>query len=120
MKFSFMVVFILLEREGEKIPSWTIINSQNSSQKDCFLLSNHFFSGFHFYSIADIESIPLVKYIAVAGRNVTLSCPGVNEHSLVDSLTWKTSITVAEFVNGLPLASNNRVSFFFSFLANQW
>lgn len=60
--------------------------------------------------IFDIESIPLVKYIAVAGRNVTLSCPGVNEHSLVDSLTWKTSITVAEFVNGLPLASNNRIT----------
>ncbi|XP_065074561.1 protein sidekick-1-like [Ochlerotatus camptorhynchus] len=60
--------------------------------------------------IFDIESIPMVRYIAVAGRNVTLSCPGVNEHSLVDTLTWKSSQTVAEFVSGLPQSSNNRIT----------
>lgn len=79
------------------------------------------FYSFHtsFFFFADIESIPMVKYIAVAGRNVTLSCPGVNEHSLVDTLTWKTSQTVAEFVSGLPQSSNNRVRFFFHPCANQ-
>ncbi|EDS43771.1 conserved hypothetical protein [Culex quinquefasciatus] len=58
----------------------------------------------------DIESIPMVRYTAVAGRNVTLNCPGVNEHSLVDALVWKTSQTVAEFVNGLPIVRNPRVT----------
>ncbi|XP_055616400.1 protein sidekick-2-like [Toxorhynchites rutilus septentrionalis] len=60
--------------------------------------------------IFDIESIPVVKYIALAGGNITLSCPGVNERSLVDSLIWKTTQTVAEYVNGLPLSSNQRIT----------
>ncbi|XP_055614290.1 neuronal cell adhesion molecule-like [Uranotaenia lowii] len=60
--------------------------------------------------IFDIESIPVIRYNAVAGGNVTLSCPGVNEHSLVGTLIWKTTHTVAEYVNGMPLASNSRMT----------
>ncbi|XP_058130396.1 protein sidekick-2-like [Anopheles ziemanni] len=60
--------------------------------------------------IFDIENIPVVKYVAVAGRNVTISCPGVNEHSLIDTLIWKTTQTVAEYVNGLPLVNNPRIT----------
>uniref|UniRef100_A0A182T3G7 Fibronectin type-III domain-containing protein n=1 Tax=Anopheles maculatus TaxID=74869 RepID=A0A182T3G7_9DIPT len=61
-------------------------------------------------SFTDIENIPVVKYVAVAGRNVTISCPGVNEHSLIDTLIWKTTQTVAEYVNGLPLVNNPRIT----------
>uniref|UniRef100_A0A182SBZ5 Uncharacterized protein n=1 Tax=Anopheles maculatus TaxID=74869 RepID=A0A182SBZ5_9DIPT len=57
-----------------------------------------------------IENIPVVKYVAVAGKNITLDCPGVNERSLVETLIWRTSHTIAEYVNGLPLVSNQRVS----------
>uniref|UniRef100_A0A182XEH9 Putative receptor-type tyrosine-protein phosphatase mosPTP-1 n=2 Tax=gambiae species complex TaxID=44542 RepID=A0A182XEH9_ANOQN len=57
-----------------------------------------------------IENIPVVKYVAVAGRNVTISCPGVNEHSLIDTLIWKTTQTVAEYVNGSPLVNNPRIT----------
>ncbi|XP_040154808.1 protein sidekick-2-like [Anopheles arabiensis] len=60
--------------------------------------------------IFDIENIPVVKYVAVAGRNVTISCPGVNEHSLIDTLIWKTTQTVAEYVNGSPLVNNPRIT----------
>ncbi|XP_021710392.1 tyrosine-protein phosphatase 99A isoform X2 [Aedes aegypti] len=60
---------------------------------------------------ADIENIPVVKYVAVAGRNVTLNCPGVTEHSLVDTLVWRTSQTIAEYVDGgLPLVSSLRIT----------
>uniref|UniRef100_A0A182THB1 Ig-like domain-containing protein n=1 Tax=Anopheles melas TaxID=34690 RepID=A0A182THB1_9DIPT len=60
--------------------------------------------------VFDIENIPVVKYVAVAGRNVTISCPGVNEHSLIDTLIWKTTQTVAEYVNGSPLVNNPRIT----------
>lgn len=60
--------------------------------------------------VPDIENIPVVKYVAVAGKNITLDCPGVNERSLVETLVWRTSHTIAEYVNGLPLVSNQRVS----------
>jgi hypothetical protein len=48
--------------------------------------------------------------VAVAGKNLTLPCPGVNEQSLIDSLTWKTTQTIAEYINGMPLMQNERVS----------
>uniref|UniRef100_A0A182XHN7 Uncharacterized protein n=2 Tax=gambiae species complex TaxID=44542 RepID=A0A182XHN7_ANOQN len=57
-----------------------------------------------------IENIPVVKYVAVAGKNITLDCPGVNERSLVETLVWRTSHTIAEYVNGLPLVSNQRLT----------
>ncbi|XP_058457054.1 tyrosine-protein phosphatase 99A [Malaya genurostris] len=53
----------------------------------------------------DIENIPTVKQVAVAGTNVTLACPGVSEHSLVDRLVWRTTRIVAEYTNGQPLPS---------------
>uniref|UniRef100_A0A182JMY2 Ig-like domain-containing protein n=1 Tax=Anopheles atroparvus TaxID=41427 RepID=A0A182JMY2_ANOAO len=58
----------------------------------------------------DIENIPVVKYVAVAGKNITLDCPGVNERSLVETLVWRTSHTIAEYINGLPLVSNPRLT----------
>uniref|UniRef100_A0AAG5CUJ2 Ig-like domain-containing protein n=1 Tax=Anopheles atroparvus TaxID=41427 RepID=A0AAG5CUJ2_ANOAO len=60
--------------------------------------------------IFDIENIPVVKYVAVAGKNITLDCPGVNERSLVETLVWRTSHTIAEYINGLPLVSNPRLT----------
>ncbi|XP_065074555.1 tyrosine-protein phosphatase 99A isoform X1 [Ochlerotatus camptorhynchus] len=60
--------------------------------------------------IFDIENIPVVKYVAVAGKNITLSCPGVTEHSLVDSLVWRTTQTIAELVNGEPMTTSLRIT----------
>jgi receptor-type tyrosine-protein phosphatase gamma len=53
-----------------------------------------------------------MKQISVtAGYNLTLTCPGVNEHSLIDTLVWKKSQqTLLKFVNGLPMVQNQRVS----------
>lgn len=48
--------------------------------------------------------------VAVAGRNLTLPCPGVNVQSLIDTLTWKTTQTIAKFINGMPMVHNQRVS----------
>lgn len=70
-----------------------------------------------FFSLSDAENIPIKKIVAVAGRNLTLSCPGVNEQSLINTLTWKTSQTIAKFVNGVPLKRDQRVSFNFPFSA---
>ncbi|XP_058837647.1 contactin-1-like [Topomyia yanbarensis] len=57
-----------------------------------------------------IENIPTVKQVAVAGRNVTLACPGVSEHSLVDRLVWRTTRIIAEYVSGRPLVDNQRIT----------
>lgn len=59
--------------------------------------------------LSDVENIPRKKVVAVAGRNLTLTCPGVNDQSLIDTLTWKTSQTIAEYINGMPLMHNHRV-----------
>ncbi|EDS40543.1 conserved hypothetical protein [Culex quinquefasciatus] len=56
---------------------------------------------YHQQQYTEIQSV--LRYVAVAGRNVTLGCPGVSERSLVDSLVWRTpSQTVAEYASGMP------------------
>jgi receptor-type tyrosine-protein phosphatase gamma len=62
-------------------------------------------------SFADEENIPVKFIVVTAGNNLTLACPGVNEHSLIDTLSWKRSQqTIVKFVNGMPMVQNQRVS----------
>lgn len=72
-----------------------------------FFLQRIFFS---LLPALDEENIPVKTIVAVAGQNLTLPCPGVNEHSLIDTLTWKTTQTIAKYVNGMPMMQNQRVS----------
>lgn len=63
----------------------------------------------------DEQNIPMKTTTAIAGRNLSISCPGVNEHSLIDTLTWKTSThkIIAKYINNneqKPIVQNERVS----------
>ncbi|XP_070493823.1 putative receptor-type tyrosine-protein phosphatase mosPTP-1 [Chironomus tepperi] len=61
--------------------------------------------------IFDEENIPMKQISVTAGYNLTLPCPGVNEHSLIDTLVWKKSQqTILKFVNGLPMVHNQKIS----------
>lgn len=62
------------------------------------------------YIFSDVTSIPVQKFVADAGKNITLPCPGVNEHSLIDALIWKTGVIIAEYANGIPHVHKRRVS----------
>jgi hypothetical protein len=58
----------------------------------------------------DEENIPQKAVVAVAGKSLLLPCPGVNEDSLVDTLTWKTNQIIAKYVHGVPWMLDSRVS----------
>jgi receptor-type tyrosine-protein phosphatase gamma len=64
--------------------------------------------------LQDEENIPVKTITATAGGNLSISCPGVNEHSLIDSLKWvdvKTQKVIAKYINnGMPMVHNDRVS----------
>jgi receptor-type tyrosine-protein phosphatase gamma len=60
--------------------------------------------------VIDEENIPMKTIVAVAGRELTLPCPGVNEQSLVDTLTWKSSQMTIKHFDGMPLMLKRRVS----------
>ena len=75
------------------------------------LFSFLFLSNFFPVRFVDEENIPVKTIVAYAGRNLTLPCPGVNEQSLIDTLTWKTTQTLAKYVaNGMPMVQHQRVS----------
>lgn len=66
---------------------------------------------------SDEENIPMKQISVTAGYNLTLTCPGVNEQSLISTLVWKKSQQILlKFTNGLPMGQSQRVSIFVIYL----
>lgn len=57
---------------------------------------------------ADTSTVPVQKLTADAGSNVTLGCPGVNEHSLVQALEWSSHAKLVEYMSESTTVWKNR------------
>lgn len=114
MEFFLIVMFLFadpsvhetLQNEKRKKESFRVITKSKLNFPSTIFLSMLILHD----TLTDEENIPMKTIVAVAGRNLTLPCPGVNEHSLIDTLTWKTTQTIAKYINGMPMMQNQRVS----------
>jgi hypothetical protein len=108
MSFFLLLSFVWSQAKTKIIGKEEDIVSCHNTNKLNFLQQMIIFS--FLSGNIDEENIPVKTVVEYAGRNLTLPCPGVNEHSLIDTLTWKTTQTIAKYVNGMPMVQNQRVS----------